>query len=58
MTLNDKYPKSDKCPMRMEDWNDGISYCWGYALTIDDGKVWDDSECPCELMGGKPDDPE
>jgi len=50
----EKYPKPEKCPMSIEEWTDGISYCWGYALTIDEGKLWDDSRCPCEFFDKDP----
>ena len=46
----EKYPKPSKCPMSMEEWTDGLSYCWGYAITIDEGRTWDDDQCPCEFF--------
>ena len=36
--MEDKYKKPDQCPMPEEIWNDGISYCWGYACRVDEGK--------------------
>jgi len=55
MTLEEflkKYPKPKQCPIPDDVWSDGLSYCWGYALTIDDGKKWDDSKCPCDFFEG------
>lgn len=47
----EKYPKPKKCPIPQEIWEDGLSYCFGYAITIDDGEVWDESKhCPCEII--------
>ena len=45
-----KYPKPNKCPITIADWCSPLGYCWGVAQSIDEGKRWDETRCPCEMF--------